>query len=55
MTPVELGFIALAIVSFVLFMATLFIVSWYVEKDSAKTVAKAAQRAPQAGGTVRHA
>ena len=57
MTPLELGFVALFIGAFVLFMVTLFLVTWYVEKDAAPVPAKAARK--DHGGAVpsgaRHA
>lgn len=53
MTPIELGFVALFLAAFTLFMATLFLVSWYVEKDAAPVPAKSAQSG--AHDSVRHA
>ena len=53
MTPFELGFIALVLAAFTLFMVTLFLVSWYVEKDAAPVPIRSAQS--PAHGSVRHA
>ncbi|MFZ1989493.1 MAG: hypothetical protein WAW96_06935 [Alphaproteobacteria bacterium] len=56
MTPIELGLIALFVAAFLVFMLTLFLVTWYVEKDAAPMPTKSARHGQSAApGSVRHA
>jgi hypothetical protein len=57
MTPVEMAFVALFVAAFVIFMVTLFAVTWYVEggaSSKAGQPARAAQRQSH-GSLARHA
>lgn len=45
MTPIEVGFIALVVVAFSVFMATLLTVTWLVEHDAPKVPTKSVHTA----------
>jgi len=56
MTPIELGLVTLFVMAFLVFMLTLFLVTWHVEKDAAPAPTRSARYDKSAvGGSARHA
>ena len=55
MTPIELGLLILFISAFLVFMLTLFLVTWHVEKGTAPVPTRSAPESQRAGSVVHHA